>query len=194
MLDRPVRSTAPVRQSKVNESVSPTGWRVYADQASVVRHTALIPYEKIRRGFPRSNRAVPASRCSERTEMIRVDEAQVTLTIPADPAYVRLVRLVVASSASDLGYAYEGVEDVRIVADEAANLAIGACRPGGAVRVGIFSLDRTIAVCIECPTDKNHAEFDPLASQIVAALTTACSVSTTDGELRVYFQCPPAPK
>jgi serine/threonine-protein kinase RsbW len=124
--------------------------------------------------------------------MTRVDEAQITLTIPADPAYVRLVRLVVASSASDLGYAYEEVEDLRIVADEAANLAIGACRPGSAVRVGIFSVDDALAVGIECPTDNDHAEFDPLASQIVAALTTSCAVSSVDGELRVFFRCPPA--
>ena len=124
--------------------------------------------------------------------MTRVDEAPVTLTIPADPAYVRLVRLVVASSASDLGYAYEDVEDLRIVADEAANLAIGACLPGGAVRVGIFGVEGALAVRIECPTGDDHAEFDPLAAQIVAALTSACTVSSIDGELRVFFQCPPA--
>lgn len=124
--------------------------------------------------------------------MTRVDEAQVTLTIPADPAYVRLVRLVVASSASDLGYAYEEVEDLRIVADEAANLAIGACRDGSAIRVGIFGVDGAIAVGMECPTDNDHAEFDPLSSQIVTALTTSCTVSSIDGELRVFFQCPPA--
>ncbi len=131
---------------------------------------------------------------TERTDMTRVDQAPVTLTIPADAAYVRLVRLVVASSASDLGYAYEEVEDLRIVADEAANLAIGACRAGGEVRIGISSIDGTIAVGMECPTDNDHAEFDPLASQIVAALTTDCAVSSIDGELRVFFQCPPASK
>ena len=126
--------------------------------------------------------------------MKRVDEAQVTLTIPADPSYVRLVRLVVASSASDLGYSYESVEDLRIVADEAANLAISVCRQGGAVRVGIFAVDGAIAVGVECPTDKDDAEFDPLAAQIVAALTTSCTVSSIDGELRVFFRCPPANK
>ncbi len=139
-----------------------------------------------------ANGKSPLFNVTERTDMTRVDQAQVTLTIPADPAYVRLVRLVVASSGSDLGYSYEEVEDLRIVADEAANLAIGVCRPGGAVRVGIFGIDGTIAVGMECPTDNEHAEFDPLASQIVTALTTACAVSSIDGELRVFFQCPPA--
>ncbi len=124
--------------------------------------------------------------------MTRVDEAKVTLTIPADPAYVRLVRLVVASSASDLGYTYEDVEDLRIVADEASNLAIGACRPGGHVRVGIFGDDGALAVGIECPTGEDQADFDPLAAQIVVALTSSCTVSIIDGELRVFFQCPPA--
>ena len=126
--------------------------------------------------------------------MNRVDQAQVTLTIPADPSYVRLVRLVVASSASDLGYSYESVEDLRIVADEAANLAISVCRQGGAVRVGIFGGDGAIAVGLECPTDNDHAEFDPLAAQIVTALTTSCTVSSIDRELRVFFRYPPANK
>lgn len=128
---------------------------------------------------------------NERNAMTRVDQATVTLTIPADPAYVRLVRLVVASSASDLGYSYEDIEDIRIAADEAANLAIGACRPGDSVRVGIFGIGE-IAVAIECPTDQDHVEFDPLASQIIAALTTSCQVSSIEGELAVFFQCPPA--
>ena len=126
--------------------------------------------------------------------MKRVDQAQVTLTIPADPSYVRLVRLVVASSASDLGYSYESVEDLRIVADEAANLAISVCRHGGSVRVGIFGGDGAIAVGLECPTDNDHVEFDPLAAQIVTALTTSCTVSSIDRELRVFFRYPPANK
>ena len=125
--------------------------------------------------------------------MTRVDEATVTLTIPADPAYVRLVRLVVASTAADLGYSYDSIEDIRIAADEATNLAIDACRLGGSVRVGIFAVG-AIAVAIECPTDHEQVEFDPLASQIIAALTTACSVSSIEGELAVFFQCPPTSK
>jgi serine/threonine-protein kinase RsbW len=123
--------------------------------------------------------------------MTRVDEAAVTLTIPADPSYVRLVRLVVASSAADLGYSFDGIEDVRIAADEAATLAITACRPGGSVKVGIAVLDGAISVGVECVTDLQSPEFDPLSSQIVAALTTSCTVLTADGELRVLFQCPP---
>lgn len=124
--------------------------------------------------------------------MTGVDEASVTLTIPPDPAHVRLVRLVVASCASDLGYSYEGVEDLRIAADEAANLAIGACQEGGAVRIAISSAGRAITVAMECPTNDDASDFDPLAAQIVAALTTSCEVVTVDGELRIIFRCPPA--
>lgn len=128
----------------------------------------------------------------ERIAMTRVDEAPVTLAVPAELAYVRLIRLVAASSASDLNYSYDGVEDIRIAADEAANLAISACRSGGAIRVGFFSVDGALAMALECPTAETVVEFDPLASQILAALTSLCTVSVIAGEVRVFFQCFPA--
>lgn len=137
-----------------------------------------------------SERPMPPN-VDKRNAMSRVDEAAVTLTIPSDPAYVRLVRLVAASTASDLGYSYEAVEDLRIAADEAANLAISASRAGGSVRIGISGVDHAMAVAMECTTDQTDADFDPLASQIVAALTTSCEVTIVDGELRIFFRCPP---
>ena len=122
--------------------------------------------------------------------MIRVGQAPVSLAIPADAAYIRLVRLVVASLASDLGYDYEGVEDVRIVADEVANLAIRSCGPGGSIRVDIIASGRTVDVVMRCPTDRNDVAFEPLASQLVAVLTATCTVSISEGELEIRFKCP----
>lgn len=123
---------------------------------------------------------------------MRVDQAMISLTIPADPVYVRLVRLVVASTAADLGFSYDRVEDVRLVASETSNLAIGLCRRGGIVRFGIDCVHGAIAVAVECPTDHIEVDFDPLARQIVAALTDVCAASIHDDKLRVAFRCPPA--
>jgi anti-sigma regulatory factor (Ser/Thr protein kinase) len=127
-----------------------------------------------------------------RTAMTRVEEATVVLTIPAYESYVRLVRLVAASSAEDCGYSFDGVEGVRIAADEAATLAVDESHPGGLVRVGVSATDRAISIAVECPTGSEFPEFDRLSSHVVAALTTTCNVSVVSGELRIFLQCRPA--
>ena len=54
----------------------------------------------------------------------------VTLSVPAQPSYLRLVRLVVASMAADAGFDFETVEDLRIAADELINTVMSVTVPG----------------------------------------------------------------
>lgn len=137
-----------------------------------------------------ANGTTPLFPVHQRTAMTRVDEATITLTIPADPSFVRLVRLIVASCAADAGYSFDRIEDIRIAADEAATLAIGVCRSDGLVRIGVSTVMGAVGVAMECPTDVGAPEFDLLSSQIMTALTTECTVTSVDEELRVFFNCP----
>ena len=48
----------------------------------------------------------------------------VTLTLPAQPAYIRVARLVGAGMASDLDFDIERLDDVRLAIGEACSLAV----------------------------------------------------------------------
>ena len=63
-----------------------------------------------------------------------VREAEVRLSIPASPEFLRLARLAAAGMASRMGFTYDEVEDLRIAIDELCFSLVGtAGRPGSIV-------------------------------------------------------------
>jgi anti-sigma regulatory factor (Ser/Thr protein kinase) len=59
------------------------------------------------------------------------NEAEVRLSIPASPEFLRLARLAAAGLASRMGFTYDEVEDLRIAIDELCfSLVGGGGRPG----------------------------------------------------------------
>lgn len=46
---------------------------------------------------------------------------KITITIPANKVYIKSIRLLTASLASDLGFDIEKIEDLRVVVSEAIN-------------------------------------------------------------------------
>jgi hypothetical protein len=54
---------------------------------------------------------------------------QITLTIPALPEYLRLVRLMMADAGSRVGLDYEEIDDLKIAASEACGLVLDSQEP-----------------------------------------------------------------
>lgn len=96
----------------------------------------------------------------------------VTLSVPAQPSYLRLVRLVVASMAADAGFDFDTVEDLRIAADELINTVMSVTVPGGAVTIEVVVHAGELRVSSSSTAELDHAAVavDPLAAQILAAL------------------------
>jgi len=119
-----------------------------------------------------------------------VDEAPVIVSVPNDPSFLRIVRLVVASLASDLGFDFDEVEDLRIVADELVNLVMSASVPHSKIRVEIFmESHRMLLRASGSDSDQAGArELDPLAAQIVSALVDSFDVAVAGGRFEVGFR------
>ena len=118
---------------------------------------------------------------------------EVTLGVPAIGDSLRLVRLIASGMASGIGMDIESVEDVRIAVDELANAAVAAARPGA-----VLSLRFTVAEglrvegSVPC-TAGTDATLEPLAAQIVRAVTSAHSIGVENGEARFVVTFAPPP-
>lgn len=119
-----------------------------------------------------------------------LEEAPVCLSLPNDPAFLRIVRLVVASLAADVGFDYEEVEDLRIAADELVNLVMFASAAHGSIRVEIFLDHHSLLLRASGPERDSGAvhELDPLASQIVTAIVESFEIGARDGRIEVGFR------
>lgn len=127
--------------------------------------------------------------------MKRTDDQSVTISVPNNPSYLRVIRLVVASVAAELGYDYEEIEDLRIVADEVAYLVMHQASVRGKVHlttsqeIGALTLHVTSAVA----DGGVRPEFDPVSRQVVSALTVQVKLGVTNGECEAIVRChPPA--
>jgi Histidine kinase-like ATPase domain len=123
------------------------------------------------------------------------DELRVSLTIPNKPVYLRLVRLVAASIAADLGFDYEEIEDLRIVADEVVNLAMEYTLPESPISVDLYTGGPKLRVEVSGSAReyKDVPALDPLAFGIVHALVESHSVLAFDGRVEASF-CSRVPK
>jgi serine/threonine-protein kinase RsbW len=105
----------------------------------------------------------------------------VTLTIPADGAYLSILRTATAGVAARLDFTLDGIEDLRMAVDEACALLLPQSKAESNLRcafdVGESSL--TIAVTAESSSPKPPRR-DGFAWTVLTALTTEVD-ATVDG-------------
>jgi serine/threonine-protein kinase RsbW len=105
----------------------------------------------------------------------------VTLTIPADGAYLSILRTATAGVAARLDFTLDGIEDLRMAVDEACALLLPQSKAESNLRcafdVGESSL--TIAVTAESASPKPPRR-DGFAWTVLTALTTDVD-ATVDG-------------
>jgi serine/threonine-protein kinase RsbW len=76
----------------------------------------------------------------------------VELTLPADGAYLSVLRTATAGLAARLDFTLDEIEDLRIAVDEACALLLPDAVPGAAMSA-LFSLsDRSLAVTVRVPS------------------------------------------
>jgi serine/threonine-protein kinase RsbW len=113
--------------------------------------------------------AVGTEQSSGRT----VDDAPVTLTLPAQSRYVRVARLVAAGLANELGYGVDRLDDVRLAIGEACGLAAQA---GAAHLTVTYALEEhRLDVSLEAELDSARELDREYLALVEQVLRVACS-------------------
>ena len=111
------------------------------------------------------------------------DAHHVTLTIPADGAYLSILRTATAGVAARLDFTLDGIEDLRMAVDEACALLLPQSKAESNLRCS-FNVGRkslTIAVTADSSAPKPPRR-DGFAWTVLTALTSEVDASV-DGSL-----------
>jgi serine/threonine-protein kinase RsbW len=106
----------------------------------------------------------------------------VELRLPADGAYVSVLRTTTAGIAARLDFLIDDIEDLRIAVGEACAMVLPLAAPGGDVTASYLlaaeSLTVTVAVEAEMP---GPPDYDSFAWQVLSTLAAeATAESSTD--------------
>ena len=113
-------------------------------------------------------------------------QPDVELRIPADSAFLAVLRTATAGLAARLDFTHDDIEDLRIAVDEACAMVLPQARPTTQL-VCAFELEAhrlTVAVTAECD-DPRPPNRDGFAWTVLAALTSEVSAEVEGSRLTV---------
>jgi serine/threonine-protein kinase RsbW len=105
--------------------------------------------------------------------------ADVELRLPADSAYVSVLRTTSAGLAARLDFTLDDIEDLRMAVGEASALVLPMADPGSDLLCQFFMRpgELTIAVSVPCAAPTPPDE-DTFAWQVLTTLSAKASVTT----------------
>src|SRR5512144_785013 len=103
--------------------------------------------------------------------------ADVELRLPADSAYVSVLRTTTAGLAARLDFPIDDIEDLRIAVGEACALVLPEAQPGSDLTCSFFLGKARLTVRVSVVTAGNVApDLDSFAWQVLSTLATAADV------------------
>jgi serine/threonine-protein kinase RsbW len=109
---------------------------------------------------------------------------QVTVRLPAEGAYLSVLRTTTAGLAARLDFTLDEIEDLRIAVDEACAMLVRQAVPGSSLECD-FTLDQdmmTIAVSVSCSEPEQPAT-DTFAWTVLTALAGSVDSRVGPGDL-----------
>ncbi len=106
----------------------------------------------------------------------------VELRIPADSAFLAVLRTATAGLAARLDFTLDDIEDLRIAVDEACAMVLPQARTGSDLTCAFHLSPRTLAVSVsaECDAPRQPSR-DGFAWTVLAALTSSV-VAEVEGD------------
>jgi serine/threonine-protein kinase RsbW len=115
-------------------------------------------------------------------------KADVLLRVPADSAYVSVLRTMTAGLAARLDFTLDDIEDLRIAVGEACALVLPEATAGGDLEAEFRLTPGILAVTVGVPTEGPRApDYDSFAWQVLSTLTTSASANSDPARFEVTF-------
>jgi serine/threonine-protein kinase RsbW len=113
---------------------------------------------------------------------------KVRITLPADGAYLSVLRTATAALASRLDFTLDDIEDLRIAVDEACALLLTSAVPGADITCEFEVHEGVLQVCVSALTeDGQEPPRDTFAWMVLTALAGEVD-SSADADHRVTLQ------
>jgi serine/threonine-protein kinase RsbW len=118
--------------------------------------------------------------------------ADVELRLPADSAYVSVLRTTTAGIAARLDFPIDDIEDLRIAVGEASAMVLPEAGLDSDLTCAFYmTADRlTVQVSVECPVPV-RPDYDSFAWQVLSTLATRAEAESSDGRFSVRLSMEP---
>jgi serine/threonine-protein kinase RsbW len=115
-------------------------------------------------------------------------KADVSLRVPADGAYVSVLRSMTAGLAARLDFTVDDIEDLRIAVGEACALLLTEAVPGGDLEAEFRQTPGTLTISVKVPTmGRAEPDHESFAWQVLSTLAAETAASTDEEHLQITF-------
>ena len=112
--------------------------------------------------------------------------ADVELRVPADSAYLSVLRTTAAALAARLDFTLDDIEDLRMAVGEASALVLAEADPGSDLTCEFFMRPGELTIQVGVPARRpTPPDDDSFAWQVLTTLASNASASTGDGRLTI---------
>ncbi len=118
--------------------------------------------------------------------------ADVELRLPADSAYVSVLRTTTAGLAARLDFPIDDIEDLRIAVGEASAMVLPEAAADTDLTCCFYMSagSLTVEVSVEAPAPV-HPDYDSFTWQVLSTLATRAEAESSDGRFAVSLSMEP---
>jgi serine/threonine-protein kinase RsbW len=118
--------------------------------------------------------------------------ADVELRLPADSAYVSVLRTTTAGLAARLDFPIDDIEDLRIAVGEASAMVLPEAEDGTDLLCLFFLAPGELTVRVEVTSSEPvEPDYDSFAWQVLSTLATSAHADSTGGRFAVSLTMQP---
>jgi serine/threonine-protein kinase RsbW len=116
----------------------------------------------------------------------KASRADVELRLPADGAYVSVLRTATAGLAARLDFTIDDIEDLRIAVGEASAMVLPEAAEGSDLVCKFHLIPGELTLSLSVPVEsEREPDYDSFAWQVLSTLASNAEVDQADGRFAV---------